>query len=235
MKGRRSAMVELFIILTLNFWFFRRKIVPRWLMACILLFGTLVINSIGDYRSSIMGKEAQGLNAVMQIDFVGNLEKLFTEGGIELENLVYNIEAYDRRMNFDYGASTWNDFVLRYIPGQFVGENIKKGMMIDFDQAAYLEFYRIGNVGGSTVTGMSDAFASFWYFGAIKFFIIAFVIAKLYRAAIKCHLVAQILIMLVYVGSLESITHGTEKFFLIFPQLGFFLLPALLYARSRSR
>lgn len=36
---------------------------------------------------------------------------------------------------------------------------------------------------GSTVTGLIDAFHSFWFFGAIKFFVIGFIMGRWWRPA----------------------------------------------------
>ena len=136
-------------------------------------------------------------------------------------------------VSFDFGLIHWNGFVNAYIPGQIVGNDFKNALIVNLGDAAYQTFYHIPHM-GSTHTGMSDAFTSFWYFGAAKFFIIAFIMAKLYHAADRGHLVAQMLLMLVFVGALESITHSTDRFFMVWPKLIAFLLPALWYAKSRG-
>lgn len=234
MRGRRQAAAELVVIVGLAFWFQRRKLVPRWAVAVILIFGAIWINSVGQYRSTMMGEEGLGFRGISSIDFVENFKNIFVEGGKELENAVYIIEATDRQMNFDFGLSHWNGFVTAYIPGQFLGKDLKNALIIDLGDAAYKEFNYVTNEGGSTYTGMSDAYASFWFFGALKFFVISFIMAKLYRGARSGHFVAQMLFMLVFVGALESITHQTDRFFMAWPKVAVFLLPALLYARKKA-
>ena len=234
MRGRRQAAVEFLVILGLASWFHHRKLPPRWAVALVLITGALWVNSVGQYRSTMIAKEGLGFRGVLAIDFVDNFKSIFSVGGEELKNAVYDIQGADRLASFDFGLSHWNGFVHNYIPGQIVGNDFKKGLMFEFDDAAYREFSHIPHY-GSTHTGMSDSFASFWYFGALKFFIISFVMAKLYRAANQGHLVAQMLLMLVFVGALESITHTTDRFFMIWPKIAAFLLPALWYARSKFR
>lgn len=232
MRGRRQAAVELAVILGLAFWFHRRKLPPRWAVAVLLIVGALWVNSVGQYRYTMMDQEGLGFRGVLAIDFVDNFKSIFSQGGQELKNAVYNIEATERQATFDFGLSHWNGFVDAYVPGQFFGKDVKNALMFDLGDAAYNEFSYIANEGGTTNTGMSDAFASFWFFGAFKFFVIAFIMAKLYRAANRGHFVAQMLVMLVFVGALESITHGTDRFFMAWPKIAAFLLPALFYSKK---
>ena len=86
---------------------------------------------------------------------------------------------------------------------------------------------------GLTTTGFVDAFNSFWYFGFIKFFVVAFIMSKLFMAANRGHRVAQLLCMLLTVPAMHIVTHSTFWFFKMWPHMVLFLLPALLYARVR--
>ena len=232
LKGRRRSAVELLVILGLAFWYKRRKLPPRLAVAAVLIAGALWVNSVGQYRTTMLGQEGLGFKGVMLINFVDNFKNIFTEGGRELTNAAYDIEATDQLASFDFGLSHWNGFVHTYVPGQIIGDDLKKGLLADLGNPAYQVFHHIPYV-GTTHTGMSDAFASFWYFGVFKFFIIAFIMAKLCRAGNHGHFVAQMLVMLVFVGALESITHGTDRFFMAWPKIVAFLLPSLWYARIK--
>lgn len=231
--GRRRAVIELSMIIGLALWFRFRKLPPRPLIAAILLVGALWINSVGDYRSVMLGTEGQGLAGITQIDFVGNLRRIATEGGSELTNALHDIEAFDQRGNFDWGKRYWNRFVRLYVPGQLIGEEVKRSMMLPQDPAALILFgYRSPT--GSTRTGISHVFQSFWYFGAIEFLIIAYFMRSFFRAADRGHFVAQILLMLIFAGALESITHNTERFFLAWPRIILFLGPVLWFSKVRQ-
>jgi hypothetical protein len=231
--GRRQFAIELFIMLGMVLWFRYRKLPPRALVATALVIGTLWINSIGAYRATVIGEESPGFDEVMQIDFVGNLQRIATEGGQEITNMVYNIEAYDRRGNFDLGLSHWNSFVHLYVPGQFIGFDTKRSLMLSLDDAAYSLFGHIP-ASGSTSTGISDAFLSFWYFGAVKFLIIGYIMHSLSRAADRGQIVAQILLMLIFPGSLLAITHHTDWFFMAWIRIAAFLGPAIWYSKSKT-
>ena len=111
--------------------------------------------------------------------------------------------------------------------------------MIDFagidpvSTSAVTEFGFIP-VTGSTPTGLSDSFQSFWYFGAMIFYIIGLVMSRWYRAAIRGNVIAQITVLLIVTPSLHAITHSTHWFFVYFVQLAAFLLPVVFLARIRK-
>jgi len=236
-KGRRAAMVELGLMLLMAVWFQRRWMPPRWAMVSAMIVGALVINSIGDYRSTMMGDDrttwsGAGIREILEIDYVGNLQRLASgkDGNHDLENAVMNIEATSRTLGFDFGLSHWNGFVNSYVPGQWVGHDVKRSLMIHFDNAASSLFGHRPYT-GSTPTGLSDAFLSFWYLGAVKFFLIGLILSRWYKAAVRGNIVAQMVLMLVVTLSLHAITHSTHHFFTVFVPLAVFLLPMLTMAR----
>lgn len=233
-QGRRAVAAELVIILALTLWFHRRLAPARWAMAAVLVLGTLWVNSVGEYRSLVMAGPQYGLTTIGDIDFLGNFEEILSRGGNSMTNAVYDIEATARLNWYDFGLYHWNELVTFTVPGQIVGHDLKDALMFDTKGSAALEAFRHVPHTGSTHTGMSDAFGSFWYFGALKFFLIALIMAKLYRAGLRGHFVAQALLMLVYVDALQAITHGTGPFFTVWPSLVAFMGPALLYARKTS-
>ena len=239
-RGRRAAMVELGLVLVMAFWFNRGWRPSRALMVSSMLIGALVINSIGDYRHVMLGDDrwhssGAGVQDVLEINFVGNLENIVSgrAANYELLNAVLNIEGADRRGSFDYGLSLWNQFVKSYVPGQLVGQDVKSALMVDVEDVAYEEFKHVAHV-GTTSTGMSDSFLSFWYFGALNFFIIGFIIKRWYNAAVSGNLVAQMVLMLTISAALHAVTHSTHLFFVSFIQLAAFLLPVLWFARVRQ-
>lgn len=240
-RGRRAAMVELGMILLMALWFHRRWLPPRWVMIAVLVMGTLVINSIGDYRSIMLGVDrtawsGAGIEEVLEVDYVGNLQKLINGNApnSELTNTVMNIEAASRIGSFDFGGTHWNAFINAYIPGQWVGYDLKKSLLINLDRPAYLVFGHIAH-SGSTNTGLTDAFLSFWYFGAIKFFLIGLIMSRWYKAAMHGNIVAQMVLMLSVTASLHAITHSTHGFFVIFIQLAAFLFPVLILSRIEQQ
>jgi hypothetical protein len=233
LAGRRQDLIEFLTIILLAFWFQRNRCVPRPLMLVGLVLGALFVNSIGDYRAATAGPEGTRWEAIAKIDFIDNFSRIAEQGGAEVRNAVFNIAAVKRSMDFDLGVSHWNGLVFSYVPAQLVGAGIKAALYLPQSQPAYDEFFYTPPT-GSTWTGLSDAFQSFWYFGCLKFFLIAIVMRKLWLAASGGNLTAQLLYMLLPVHALEAITHTTQYFLSPLVHLAVFLIPPLMLARRRS-
>ena len=231
MWGRRQPAAELAIIVGLVLWFRYRKLPSRLVVAAVLVAGTLWVNSVGDYRRVVMGDDGEGLKDALSIDYLDNFQAIFTEGGFELLNATLDIGGADILASFDLGLSHWNGFIHAYIPGQLIGRDFKTELQVDLVDPARQVYRHLAHP-GTTHTGMADAFKSFWYFGALKFFVIAYIIARLWHAATRGHKVALILVAVCFVGALESVTHTTDRFYMIFPKVVFFLMPALCYAKK---
>jgi hypothetical protein len=148
-----------------------------------------------------------------------------------VRNAVYDIAAVSRSQEFDFGLYHWNLTVFAYVPAQLVGSGIKESLTLDLPQPAQESFYRPAI--GSTWTGLSDAFGSFWYFGCLKFFLIAYWMQKFWLAARAGNLTAQLIYMLIPAYALEAVTHSTQRFLDPWIHFAVFLLPALLLARRR--
>jgi hypothetical protein len=228
--GRRQETGEFVMIILLAWCFQRDRCVPRPLMLAGLVIGGLFVNSIGEYRSASGNKEGPKWDEIANIDFVGNLQKLTEHGGPELMNAAYIIAAVGRTMEFDLGTSHWNDLVFSYVPAQLVGTEFKEALYFPQSSPAYDEFFYTPMT-GTTVLGLSDAYASFWYFGCLEFFGIAYCMQKLWWAARGGSFLAQLLYMLMPMSALETITHGTDSFLMPWVHIAAFLLPPLYFAR----
>ena len=231
--GRRQDLVEFLIILLMALWFQRGWCLPRSAMLAGIVIGALFINSVGEYRSATLNSEGPKWDAVADIDFVGNLSSIAENGGAEVRNAAYSIAAVSRSMNLDFGLMHWNALVFAYVPAQLVGRDIKQALLITLPQPA-IEEYAYRPALGSTWTGLSDAFQSFWFFGCLKFFAIAYIMQKLWMAAAGGNQTAQILYMLIPVHAMEAITHTTQNFVNPWIHIAIFLLPALMLARAKG-
>jgi hypothetical protein len=229
-NGRRQDLVEFLIIILLAFFFQRDWRLPRSVMLVGMFAGALFINSIGDYRALARADQGPQWDQIADIDFFGNFTDIAKQGGAEVRNAAYNIAAVSRHMEFDFGLSHWDALVFAYVPAQVVGHSIKDSLFISLPQPA-LEVYYYQPTLGSTWTGLSDAFQSFWYFGCLKFFLIAYCMQKIWLAARDGNLTAQLAYMLIPVYALEAITHNTQHFVDPWVHLAFFFLPALFLSR----
>jgi hypothetical protein len=88
---------------------------------------------------------------------------------------------------------------------------------------------------GTTETGMADAFGSFWYIGAIKFFIVAYLLGRCYLAAVAGNTVYRLLYMLTLTPAMLTITHHTQWVLSTWVHMAMLLLPFLVLAKVNIR
>ncbi len=234
LAGRRADAAEFFFIIVLALMFGRGWRIPRLGMLLVMIFMVLGMNSTGQYRT--LAEEARWYSPLMvgSINFVKNMEDIFWNGGEEMKNALYIVNAYDETGDFDYGASYWNQFIFNYVPAQLVGAEAKTGLQIEKpDLAAKVFGHRAST--GSTMTGLADSFGSFWYFGAFNFAIVGFVLRKIWNAAKYGSMAAQLLYMLLITKALHVITHHTDWFFFPWIHMAIFFFPFLFWARLPAR
>lgn len=235
LSGRRGVTLEFVFIILLTFWFARGRAVPRPLMLIWLLLGTLALHSTGEYRALAKSGDESVWKQIQAIPLVENLQQQLQEGGIEMENAVFEIAATEQTAGFDYGIFHWNELVFNYVPAQLFGDEFKQSLLIPLENAdSYTTFGHVAPT-GSTTTGLVDCFRSFGYFGCLKFFFIALILRKLYAAAMQGHLVARVSYMLIITNALHAITHHTQWFISPWVHMGIFLLPALYFAGERAK
>lgn len=231
--GRRAVAAEFILIIALSYWFHRRSAPKSWQIIIGLIATTLVMHSIGEYRSNSITKSENPYANISSINYVDNLNKLLDKGGVEMKNAAYLISATANNSNYDYGLSHWNNFVFSYVPAQLVGKNVKSFLMIKLTVPSLdNENYSIHT--GSTLTGFSDSFMSFGYFGFIKFFFIGCLMASLYKSAMGDNATIQLIYMLLVTDSMHTVTHSTHHMIAEIPHILVFLILPLWFAKSKK-
>lgn len=114
---------------------------------------------------------------------------------------------------YDYGISHWNEFVFNYVPGQWLGRGFKQGLMFDYVSPveAGKTVFNYTGASGATHTGYMDAFASFSYFGVVKFWIIGCIMGILYKGAMTGFFLPQMLYAFALNSAMHSVTHSTNE------------------------
>lgn len=229
--GKRAEALELALIAGLALWFQRRWVAPRSLVLAILLGGAFVMSSMSDYRDITRRTGSFDWQSIKNIDVVENFQQLLKSGGPELANAAVRISNVDRLQIYDYGAIHWNRLVLNYVPAQIIGSAAKESLLIIIppQERDYQPLT------GTTETGMVDAFQSFWYFGALKFLLLSYVISRLWVSAMAGSTTAQIIYMLSIVPAMHAVSHLTDWVVSVWVHMVIFLLPALLLARLPPR
>lgn len=228
--GKRAEALELLLLILLAVWFNRRWVIPRSAMIAGILVGTLAMTSMSDYRQITRAHSGVVLDEVLEIDVVGNFEETLKEGGLEMRNAVQRIDEIDRRLEFDYGKFHWNKLVFTFVPAQLLGTSFKEGLMLSTPKPE--RSYQ--PLTGTTETGFVDAFASFWYFGALKFFILSYLVCRIWKAALAGGTTAQLAYMMSIVPAMHAISHQTDWVVQVWIHMALFLVPVLAFARFRG-
>lgn len=230
--GRRGETAELALMVALALWFMRGRAVPRVVVSLSMVFAVLGLLTAGEYRAATYYNGAPDWSAVLNIDPVENWRKLVSEGGPEFRNLVFSLSHIADNQAFDYGAFHWNSLVHSYVPAQLFGDSLKDALYIETPPIYSINYEPAP---GSTETGMMDAFASFWYFGALKFAIIGGVLSAIYCCAINGNTTMQLLYMLSAMPAMLVVTHFTNELAIAWVHMFAFIIPGLLYARIGPR
>lgn len=227
--GKRAETLELALIFALALWFYRGWLVPRWTVLLLLVAGIFGTTSMADYREITRRNASFEWGEIQKIDVVDNFNKLLKSGGPELRNAVVRIDHIDRTLEFDYGAAHWNRLVFNYVPAQLVGTTVKDSLMLTTPSLGR-DYHPLT---GTTETGMTDAFQSFWYFGALKFMLLAYLLNLLWASANAGSTTAQIIYILSIVPATHAISHNTDWVLNVWVHMVLFLLPVLFVARLR--
>lgn len=226
--GRRGETAEAFIAVALAAWFVWGMAVPRGLALAAVLLAAVALNSAGDYRAVTAGKGGRTWSDLSVANLVANFSDVLRNGGPEMRNAVFRVHDAGRLMAFDFGAFHWNVLVFNFVPAQIVGSQMKQSLLVPIPAQSGSDY---DPPTGTTETGMADAFASFWFLGCIKFFLISFILGRLYCNAMQGHLVSQVLYIASIVPAMLAITHHTQWFISNWLQILIFLLPGLALAR----
>lgn len=243
LAGRRTVAVKAALIILIALWFARRFAPPRPLIAGGIILAMLFVTSIGHYRA-LTGTGAYGgiggalptWEALSSIDFLGNVKSLAAEGAEahELRNAIHDVAATQITGDYNLGKWYWNGFIFTAIPAQIVGRELKDSLTFDLPNAAF-DVYQFQALIGGTHTFVSDTFQSFWYFGALVFFLIGRMMSALYHAAMNGHTFAQVAYMVSIVDGLIAITHESVWYFTPWVFFFIFMLPVLIFARLKPQ
>lgn len=242
--GRRSAAITLVFIFISMFWFTKKKAIPRKLGFVIVVVGFLFVNLISQYRyilqvgwgysSLFLDRPLPSMSDFSSLLYaLSNIKETLLNNNSEFTNAVYSIAIKDRTLNFDYGLIHWNGLIFNFFPSQIFGTGLKQSLMFTFFEDGSNVFNYSKELSTSS-PGIIDAFNSFWYFGAIKFYLVGFIIRKFYVSAEQSRLFPILLFPFVIVGGLLVMTHGTQFFIYSILIHILYLYPIYIYARNKK-
>lgn len=233
MTGKRSETTQLVLMVAMALWFQRRRAIPHLLFLSWIIVGTVAASATHEYREmNRLSNDHPTLSRLSEISPLEKFEQMLSKGGPEMRNAILRINSMERNMAFDFGSIHWDTLVWNYVPQQLVGPELKEALYVGMEEDQIDRSY--DRPTGTSETGMTDAFASFWWFGAFKFFVIAYVMSRLYGAAMAGHAAPQMFYMLLAVPAMNSISHYTQWVLSEGVHMVAFLIPFLLYARVRT-
>lgn len=232
--GRKGEAVEAMLIALVAFWFYRRWKMPRLIMLVGALVAGVSLNSTAQYRNIVRENEGSlSWQQISKINLVDNFLDVVENGGPEIRNAVERMEFVSTHYYYDFGTFHWNQIVFVFVPAQFVGADFKRSLQAYIDAPRYDAGYEPS--AGSTETGMADSFGSFWYFGIIKFYLIAYVLGRLYCSARQGWVIPQILYLFGMNPAMLAVSHHTNWLPTTYIQIGILLLPGLWLLRWRRQ
>ncbi|TIL62938.1 MAG: oligosaccharide repeat unit polymerase [Mesorhizobium sp.] len=181
---RRRAMLELFIALSLAFWFARRAVLPRVGVLLGMPVGTIVVFAVGALRGLARGDgtlewRMPSFADISAIDFWSLTPFVSDQQSPEVTNAFYLVRLSSELGYHTFGASSWNRLVFQWVPAQIVGADLKNALMIDADVGgALVNTFNYSGRTGSTSTAMAQAYVEFGPFGIVFFVATAYVLAR---------------------------------------------------------
>jgi hypothetical protein len=244
LRGRRAEMMNLASYILVSLWFVRRFTIPRGLLIVGLAGGLILVNAIGTYRAIMKNKDtslSERLAQASNADYLASSRRSMGESGSEFKNYIFYRQAVVDSGFYDFGFEHWDRAVFNFVPAQIVGRELKESLMLEYLQEVDLQAYALEAYGhprktGSTSTGFYDAYASFGWFGVIKFIIIGNIMGVLYKYAMCGYFLPQLLYVYLLGTAMHAVSHGTHRI-LVSSWIYFFVLcfPVLFWAQAREQ
>lgn len=242
---RRADTFDFLLAILLGLLFVRDRAVPRILLLVLWILGFFFVNGVGQLRAlsgayslttaGTIEARMPTLREIAEIEWLRAIDRGEPIYRAEVMNAVVGMEAAARYGRFTLGAQYWNQMIFAYLPGQFVGPDFKRSLMIG-DNA--LEIAReqmfFERHTGSTHTGFVDPYHDFWFLGCLVWWLTGYVMGLLMRHALNGGLIAFTL----YAATITNAVHVTTHFgYYLFSQ-SLLILIAVLFVKfwlRRSR
>ncbi len=224
---RRSEMIDVLVAVAAALWFARRIRVPLAAVISGMVLFAIVVFSIAPLRQAQnkieyeTGQTVSIINPRLwgSVDVSATLQRN-AESAHDVRNAAYLVQYMNDTGEYSYGGALWNQFVNQYVPGQLVGSDLKQSLMADtktIDTELLANQYNFFFQVGTTPTGPGAAYRDFGYFGAIYFFIMAYILGLFYWKATRRGFFWQVTYISMLPFSLTAITHGHERLFINLP------------------
>jgi hypothetical protein len=215
---RRADIFELALAMMLALYFVRGRTVPRLGLAAAAIAGFFLVHGVGELRSLGGGYQLTenrelatripSLQDIAGIDWVASLKFRDPSARSEVRNALEFIEVAERTGSLTMGAQFWNMLIHAYVPGQILGTEFKRSLLIgaSLQEAALDETFYVG-VTGATATGFPPVYQDFWMLGAFVFAISGFITGVLFRRARYGQLTGYLMYGSIVTLGVHTLTH----------------------------
>ncbi len=238
--GRRSSTFLLFLSISISLYFTKKFTIGKPLIVAGIILALILNLNISEYRNVLISGE---WGQLQDIEYLENTKDYLQDNKIlELRNAAVMMDLTTKTGRYGLGTLYWDQFVFQFIPGQLIGREKKDSLMLKKSiRGHHLPlFYNYRKSGGTTATGIGEAFTQFDYFGCLVF-AIAGLICKFWwlRSLTWNNTFEQV----VYINILQdavvkSVTIGHSWFFNGLIIIFVFSLPLILichYQNSATR
>lgn len=175
----------------------------------ILFFAGMVFNTvIGQYRLNAYGGQTNAIENLESLNFSESGRKIAEYSNGEVNRGIICINYVYANGTYDYGASNWNGIVSSLLPKSLFGSDFKKSWFIDSQNQKLVTLLTLE---GSTLTGYYDSFASFGFFGFVKFLLISYIMGALWKRRSTSQ-ISLFLYLALLTPALHLITHSSDNF-----------------------
>ena len=163
--GRRGPAAEVALITACAFWFQWRYMPPRVATIAAIGIFSVFVAGVAEYRGLVqrINADAGGADNVRlptiqelsEIDFMGMFINPNSDTTLEASNAIHYISGAFEIGSYSLGANYWNGLIFQFVPGQFVGSDLKASLQFNLVDPALEAYGYVPNT-GSTFTGFAE-------------------------------------------------------------------------------
>lgn len=226
---KRNEIIELAVTVAFCLWAMRRIAVPKFALPVMVvvglavMFGAAEIRHRAGYAVSADGsleRRAVSVHDIQEIDWPDVIQSAMSEEAYEVSNAIYVLEYLSTYRNLGFGTSFWNEFVRKWVPGQFVGADFKESLYFErLSIAVPLEMWGADYKRGTTATGFVEVYQDFDLAAALLFVLMGYIARRAYQRGLAGDVASAPVYPSMAILCVVSLTHGGYTFFLTLPVL----------------
>ncbi|MGP3726345.1 hypothetical protein [Cereibacter sphaeroides] len=235
---RRADTFEFSLAIALGLLFVGGRVIPRTAFILIAILGFFFVNGVGQLRglsgayrlsdSGTIDARIPTLREISEIDWLAVMDKKASIQQSEVMNAVVGLEAVSQFGSYTLGAQLWDRLVFAYVPGQLIGFDFKRSLMLNenaLDVAREKLYFE--KLTGTTWTGFVDPYQDFWFFGCLVWWLTGYVMGRLIKHAQRGDLMAYTL----YAATITNGVHVTTHFGYYFFSQSVLVVIAVLFVK----